>query len=97
MDVMSFSSGSTIRSPAVSPTCILPKEATCSGPILSDPSHIDHILITSELFEHHHQTQTLLYDTYLEGRWSEYHSYISDHRPVSVSLIIAGTQEGAQQ
>lgn len=51
------------------------------------PSHIDHIAISNELFTGHLETKTLLYDTYLEGRWSEYEKNISDHRPVAVTLI----------
>lgn len=52
------------------------------------PSHIDHILITNELFSAHFETKTVLYDTYLDGRWTEYEEYISDHRPVAISLVI---------
>lgn len=54
------------------------------------PSHIDHILITNELFTAHFETNTVLYDTYLDGRWTEYEEYISDHRPVAISLVISG-------
>ena len=54
------------------------------------PSHIDHIAITNELFSEHLQTNTVLYDTYLDGRWTEYEEYISDHRPVAVTLVIEG-------
>ena len=54
------------------------------------PSHLDHILISNELFDNHIYTRTVLYDTYLEGRWSEYEEHISDHRPVSITLIIEG-------
>jgi endonuclease/exonuclease/phosphatase family metal-dependent hydrolase len=54
------------------------------------PSQIDHILITNELFTEHFETKTVLYDTYLDGRWTEYEEYISDHRPVAVTLIIGG-------
>jgi endonuclease/exonuclease/phosphatase family metal-dependent hydrolase len=54
------------------------------------PSHLDHILISNELFDYHHETKTVLYDTYLDGRWTEYYQYISDHRPVSVTFIIEG-------
>ena len=56
-------------------------------------SHLDHILISNELFDHHHETKTILYDTYLDGRWTEYYQYISDHRPVGISLIIPGEEE----
>lgn len=52
------------------------------------PSHIDHIAITNELFLEHYKTETILYDTYLNGRWSEYLKNISDHRPVAISLVI---------
>ncbi len=54
------------------------------------PSHIDHILITNELFTAHLETNTVLYDTYLDGRWTEYEQHISDHRPVAISLVISG-------
>lgn len=54
----------------------------------SYPSHIDHILISNELFSAHYETKTVLYDTYLDGRWTEYEENISDHRPMSVTLII---------
>ena len=52
------------------------------------PSHIDHIAITNELFAEYLKTETILYDTYLEGRWTEYLENISDHRPVAISLVI---------
>ncbi len=52
------------------------------------PSHIDHIAITNELFEEHYKTETIRYDTYLEGRLTEYYEHISDHRPVAISLVI---------
>jgi endonuclease/exonuclease/phosphatase family metal-dependent hydrolase len=57
------------------------------------PSHLDHILISNELFDYHYKTETVLYDTYLDGRWTEYYQYISDHRPVAISLIIPGGEE----
>ncbi|MCK4530555.1 MAG: endonuclease/exonuclease/phosphatase family protein [Candidatus Marinimicrobia bacterium] len=54
----------------------------------SYPSHIDHIAITNELFSAHFETKTVLYDTYLDGHWTEYVENISDHRPVAISLVI---------
>ena len=54
----------------------------------SYPSHIDHIAITNELFTAHFETKTVLYDTYLDGHWTEYIENISDHRPVATSLVI---------
>lgn len=58
----------------------------------SYPSHIDHIAITNELFTEHYKTETILYDTYLDGRWTEYLENISDHRPVAISLVIEEDQ-----
>lgn len=46
------------------------------------PSHIDHILITDELFDHIYETVTLLYDQ-CDGR---YFNVISDHRAVMVRM-----------
>ena len=52
------------------------------------PSHLDHILVTNELFDEHENSdiQTIKIDEYLEGGWSEYDQYISDHRPVAVKF-----------
>lgn len=46
------------------------------------PSHLDHILITDELYEHIIETRTLLYDQ-CDGR---YFNTISDHRAVMVRM-----------
>ena len=51
------------------------------------PSHIDHILITNELFDDVYDTQTILIDHSLNGSFSTYDSYISDHRPVGIKLF----------
>lgn len=52
------------------------------------PSHLDHILITNELFDEMEEeiakTQTLEIDNYLEGGWNEYENNVSDHRPVAI-------------
>lgn len=54
------------------------------------PSHLDHILITNELFDEFiledSDIQTLSIDVFLDGGWSEYDSNISDHRPVGLKL-----------
>ena len=52
------------------------------------PSHLDHILITNELFyEYENSTvQTILVDHYLDGGWHEYDENISDHRPVGMKF-----------
>ena len=52
------------------------------------PSHLDHILITNELFDEYENStvQTILVDHYLEGGWHEYDENISDHRPVGMKF-----------
>jgi endonuclease/exonuclease/phosphatase family metal-dependent hydrolase len=52
----------------------------------SYPSHIDHILITNELFEK--ADTTMVYKA--APCYSEYSTYISDHRPVGIKLSAAG-------
>ncbi len=53
------------------------------------PSHLDHIMITNELFNEFAQNDseilTIKIDDYLSG-WSEYDENISDHRPVALKL-----------
>ncbi len=55
------------------------------------PSHIDHILITSELFEEFEQETTetacLRIDDFFDNGWSEYDDNVSDHRPVAIKFI----------
>jgi len=57
------------------------------------PSHLDHILISNELFDDYQNTNsscnTILIDNTLSGTWNEYNNYISDHRPVGISLDIS--------
>ncbi|MBT6995679.1 hypothetical protein HN865_00250 [Candidatus Woesearchaeota archaeon] len=50
------------------------------------PSHIDHILITNELFQNEQETKTLKIEDLLEDSWSEYYTILSDHRPVVIKL-----------
>jgi hypothetical protein len=49
-------------------------------------SHIDHILITNELFEafdnSNNFVKTIPIENYIVGGWDIYDRYISDHRPV---------------
>jgi len=56
------------------------------------PSHIDHMLITNELFDEFENTgsviQTIKIDEYLSGGWSEYDENISDHRPLGLKLAL---------
>jgi len=55
------------------------------------PSHIDHILITNELFDEFENNssdiQTIKIDDYFEGGWSAYDQNVSDHRPVALKLL----------
>ena len=52
------------------------------------PSHLDHILITDELFNGliNTEVQTIKIDEYLDGGWNEYDQNISDHRPVAIKF-----------
>ncbi|MBT3299422.1 MAG: hypothetical protein HN657_06070 [Candidatus Marinimicrobia bacterium] len=54
------------------------------------PSHLDHILISNELFDAFDASESKIsvikIDDYLDGGWNEYDTYISDHRPVGISL-----------
>lgn len=54
------------------------------------PSHLDHILITDELFDEFAQpgseVATLRIERYMTGGWNNYALYISDHRPVALKL-----------
>jgi len=58
------------------------------------PSHLDHILITNELFVEFQNIesdiQTIKIDEYLTGGLIEYDENISDHRPVALKLLIDG-------
>ena len=57
------------------------------------PSHLDHIIISNELFDDYQNPSsvcnTILIDNTLDGDWEEYNNYISDHRPVGISLDIS--------
>ena len=54
------------------------------------PSHLDHILITNELFDEFDNegssVQTIRLEEYFDNGWTDYEKYISDHRPVGLSL-----------
>jgi exonuclease III len=54
------------------------------------PSHLDHILITNELFDEFDNegssVQTIPLEEYFDNGWTEYENYISDHRPVGLRL-----------
>jgi exonuclease III len=52
------------------------------------PSHLDHVIITDELFEDFNESNILTFkiDEYLSGGWNSYDNYISDHRPVFMRI-----------
>lgn len=56
------------------------------------PSHLDHILITNELFDAFalpsSNIQTIKVDTFLPGGFTEYDTNVSDHRPVALKLTL---------
>ena len=52
------------------------------------PSHLDHILITNEVFTQEDTTITLLLDQWFFNNSSDYFFYVSDHRPIAISLNI---------
>lgn len=61
------------------------------------PSHLDHILITNELFDDFQNTgsrvKTIRVDDYLYNGWFEYESNVSDHRPVILKLVMQVSAE----
>lgn len=54
------------------------------------PSHLDHIIISNELFDEFEQENTKIttikVDEYIDGNWTKYDNNISDHRPVALKL-----------
>ncbi len=54
------------------------------------PSHLDHILITNEMFDEFGNSgsdiECIRIDEYLAGGWWAYESKISDHRPVAIKI-----------
>lgn len=54
------------------------------------PSHLDHLLITNELFDELDNSssvvQTIKIDDYMDGGFDDYYENISDHRPVALKL-----------
>ena len=55
------------------------------------PSHIDHILITNELFDEFNSNEsditTIQVDNYISGGFSSYDALITDHMPVGINLV----------
>jgi hypothetical protein len=59
------------------------------------PSHLDHILITNELFDEYTANDAVVevikLESYITGGWSAYDSNISDHRPVALKFKLNKT------
>jgi endonuclease/exonuclease/phosphatase family metal-dependent hydrolase len=59
------------------------------------PSHLDHILITNELFNEFSNAgsdiQTIKIDNFMSGGLTAYDNYISDHRPVGLKIKMIPT------
>ncbi len=59
------------------------------------PSHLDHILITNELFDEFTNDDTVVevikIEDYITGGWNTYDSNISDHRPVALKFKLNQT------
>lgn len=66
-----------------------PSYSNVSYPSWSPPSHLDHIMITDELFTSYSmpnsKCETLLVENAM-GNWQNYRQMISDHRPVALRL-----------
>ena len=57
------------------------------------PSHIDHLLITNELFDNNLYTEVIRIDDFMDGGFNEYDQNISDHRPVALKLSVESNFE----
>ncbi|HPQ30887.1 MAG TPA: endonuclease/exonuclease/phosphatase family protein [Candidatus Syntrophosphaera thermopropionivorans] len=74
------------------PIALNPTYDNVSYPHYSPPSHLDHILITNELFDAFAQADSVCRVIKVEdymGSWSTYSSIISDHRPLGVRLYFS--------
>jgi hypothetical protein len=59
----------------------------------SYPSHLDHVLISNELFDgFEHEDSCVLSlpvdEVFFDG-WRDYEQNVSDHRPVALSILLA--------
>lgn len=64
------------------------------------PSHLDHIMISSEIYDEFadedSEILTIKLEEHFEGGWSEYDEYVSDHRPMGLkikNISSLGTQD----
>jgi endonuclease/exonuclease/phosphatase family metal-dependent hydrolase len=62
------------------------------------PSHLDHLLVTNEIFEEFENgvadVECLKPEEYFVGGWSGYDSDVSDHRPVALRMAMAADTVG---
>ena len=60
------------------------------------PSHLDHMIITNELFESFGRDssviQTIKIEDYFSGGFSEYDATVTDHRPVAMKLQTSSSE-----
>jgi hypothetical protein len=67
----------------------------------SYPSHLDHVIITNELFAAFQNSiseiKVICVDNFLNNGWTEYDTNVSDHRPVALKInpVIANTDESS--
>jgi len=52
-------------------------------------SHLDHILITNELFDMVENVSTIRLQDYFDDGWNEYYNYVSDHIPVAAKFTLS--------
>ena len=50
------------------------------------PSHLDHILISNELFNNVLLSKTIRVEDQMPNGWEDYEQFISDHRPVGIRI-----------
>ena len=58
------------------------------------PSHLDHILITNELFGVFEIIETIRIDYFMDGGFNDYDQNISDHRPVAIKIASSSNSSG---
>jgi len=60
------------------------------------PSHLDHIIISNELFLDFDNTEVFTFrvDDYLTGGWNSYEDFMSDHRPVFMKMNLSESNLG---
>ncbi len=74
------------------PIALNPSYNNVSYPNYSPPSHLDHILITNELFDAFAEADSVCHVIRVEeymGSWNNYSSLVSDHRPLGVRLYVS--------